>query len=227
MTCTGRKTRNKSKTDEYMWWMHVGMEWGREDRDDSVWWTCQGEKQKRFTAKPLQDNRDPGTNLHKNMSNSANSTVGQYFQKEKRWCKVIKRAPTPPQWPTLKAYVKLNSGPRKGKPCCPDRTQHEWKNHPHICFISPGDATIVQPLLSSHDDVESAAKVVWLHIHDLPQHVWRLGIKQIFTSLHLNSGCCAVQCSSDLLKRVLEQSLSGYWNLYMAGQSVGLDGDKK
>lgn len=36
-----------------------------------------------------------------------------------------------------------------------------------VCFVSPGDATVVQPLLSSHNDVESAAKVVWLHIHDL------------------------------------------------------------
>lgn len=36
-----------------------------------------------------------------------------------------------------------------------------------LLFLSPGDAAVVQPLLSSHNDVESAAKVVWLHIHDL------------------------------------------------------------
>lgn len=32
---------------------------------------------------------------------------------------------------------------------------------------SPGDAAVVQPLLSSHYDVEPAAKVVRLHVHDL------------------------------------------------------------
>lgn len=32
---------------------------------------------------------------------------------------------------------------------------------------SPGDAAVVQPLLSSHDDVESAPQVVRLHVHDL------------------------------------------------------------
>lgn len=32
---------------------------------------------------------------------------------------------------------------------------------------------------------------------------------------------------SDLLEGVLEQSLPGHRNLYMAGQSVGLDGDTK
>lgn len=31
------------------------------------------------------------------------------------------------------------------------------------------------------------------------------------------------QCSSDLLKGVLEQSLSGHWNLDMAGQGIGLE----
>lgn len=36
-----------------------------------------------------------------------------------------------------------------------------------VCLVSPGDPTVVQPLLSSHNDVESAAKVIWLHIHDL------------------------------------------------------------
>lgn len=40
--------------------------------------------------------------------------------------------------------------------------EHEW-----VCFDSPGDAAVVKPLLSPHDDVESAAEVVWLHIHDL------------------------------------------------------------
>lgn len=32
---------------------------------------------------------------------------------------------------------------------------------------SPGDAAVVQPLLSSHDDVEPAPKIVRLHVHDL------------------------------------------------------------
>ncbi len=36
-----------------------------------------------------------------------------------------------------------------------------------LLLLSPGDAAVVQPLLSSHYDVEPAAKVVWLHIHDL------------------------------------------------------------
>lgn len=34
-------------------------------------------------------------------------------------------------------------------------------------LASPCDAAVVQPLLSPHDDVKSAAKVVWLHVHDL------------------------------------------------------------
>lgn len=55
----------KRERNEYMWWMDVVMEWDREDRDDSVWWTCQGKEQKIFPAKPLQDNRDSHTNLKK------------------------------------------------------------------------------------------------------------------------------------------------------------------
>lgn len=35
------------------------------------------------------------------------------------------------------------------------------------------------------------------------------------------------QSSSDLLKGVLEQSLSGHWNLDMAGQGIGLHRDRK
>lgn len=34
-------------------------------------------------------------------------------------------------------------------------------------LLSPGDATVVQPLLPSHNDVEPATKIVWLHVHDL------------------------------------------------------------
>lgn len=32
---------------------------------------------------------------------------------------------------------------------------------------SPGDASIVQALLATHDDVEPAAEVIGLHVHDL------------------------------------------------------------
>lgn len=32
---------------------------------------------------------------------------------------------------------------------------------------SPGDASVVQALLATHDDVEPAAQVVRLHVHDL------------------------------------------------------------
>lgn len=45
-------------------------------------------------------------------------------------------------------------------------------------------------------------------------------------SLQLNPNVVLFLSSSDLLKGVLEQSLPGYRNLYMAGQSVGLDRDK-
>lgn len=88
-----------------------------------------------------------------------------FRERKKGDAKLQKGAPTP-QLPTLKAYVQISLVAVK-EPRCPGRTQHEFRNHTHTCFLSPGDAAIVQPLLSSHDDVESAAKVVWLHIHDL------------------------------------------------------------
>lgn len=38
---------------------------------------------------------------------------------------------------------------------------------------SPGDASVVQALLPTHDDVEPAAQVIGLHVHDLGrQSVW-------------------------------------------------------
>lgn len=74
---------------------------------------------------------------------------------------------------------KLQALERKALLLKHNTTQHNMKSNGHVCLISPGDATVVQPLLSSHDDVESSAKVIRLHIHDLCQHVWSLGIKHV------------------------------------------------
>lgn len=47
------------------------------------------------------------------------------------------------------------------------KTKHNGEKVAHDWLLSPSDAAIVQPLFSSHNDVESATEVIWLHIHDL------------------------------------------------------------
>lgn len=34
----------------------------------------------------------------------------------------------------------------------------------------PGNASVIQALLTAHDDVEPAAQVIRLHVHDLERH---------------------------------------------------------
>lgn len=78
---------------------------------------------------------------------------------------------TPPRSPTSKTNVnrtlvtvtveKEKKKKESGSPAPPPGEDER------VCLDSPGDAAVVEPLLSPHDDVESAAEVVWLHIHDL------------------------------------------------------------
>lgn len=90
----------------------------------------------------------------------------------------------------------------------------------HVAPRSPGDAAVVQALLTAHDDVKAAPQVVGLHVHDLQGGQ---GTRHCGT---LKGGQpCATQGSAGptpphLLEGVLKEGLSGNTDLHMAGQGI-------